>query len=694
MRPSILPALPPGLSAAAPPLLRALADDAVHTRAAFTPEDCTATALHPRRWNPRHLTALLLLWLAIFVAALGTPPLLDDADATHAQAAQAMLRTGDWVTLHVNGVRYLEKPPLPYWIAALSLRLFGENSFAIHLPLALTVLGLALLGYAWGRRAFGQRTALYTGLFTLTAAGVFLFTRIFIPDALLSLLLGLPLYASLRALQLKKEHSRLYAWTMWSALACAVLTKGLVAIVFLAGTLLLYLLLTREWRLARRLHPLSGSALFLAIAAPWHILAALRNPPVPLPAGLGFPARAGWTWFYLYNEHVARFLGHRIPHDYNKLPGYLYWSLHIVWLFPWSLFAPAAIVLAWRERHRLRSALQNTATLTFAQRSVLLLSIFSALILVFFSISTNQEYYTFPVYLPLLLLLAAALAHIEAHTEARIEARAESDIAQLHPCPPLPRTLTFAHAAFTVLGLAIAAALAYGLWTSRHLPFVPDIGDLLAHRDVGGYTLSMSHFFDLTGPSFAALRLPAAIAAIAFALGPIAAWILRRRGRALGSTVAIALTSAAFLIAAHIALVRFSPMLSSHNFAETIQQLEQNSSIAPNTQVMIFGDQAFGSSIPFYLGRRVSLVDGRSTSMLFGSLFPDAPPIFLTSADLLAQWGRGPRKLLFVPLEQRDTVDHLLGPRQITLQETSGKALITDRPLSAPKPAASSTPPR
>ncbi len=83
------------------------------------------------------MLVLLALWAAIFLAAAATPSLLDDADATHSQAAQAMLRTGDWVTLHVNGIRYLEKPPLPYWIAASSLRIFGENSFAIHLPLAL-----------------------------------------------------------------------------------------------------------------------------------------------------------------------------------------------------------------------------------------------------------------------------------------------------------------------------------------------------------------------------------------------------------------------------------------------------------------------------------------------------------------------------------------------------------------------------
>jgi 4-amino-4-deoxy-L-arabinose transferase-like glycosyltransferase len=620
-------------------------------------------------WSLRSIAILLSFWAAIFLAAAATPSLLDDADATHSQAAQAMLHTGDWVTLHVNGIRYLEKPPLPYWIAACSLRIFGENAFAIHLPLALTILSLALLGYAWGRRAFStrgsfdDRAGLYAGLFTLTSAGVFLFTRVFIPDALLSLLLALSIYAALRALDSHTLYPRRWAHLMWSSLACAVLTKGLVAIAFLFASVGLFLILTGEWLRWRQLYPLTGLALFLAIAAPWHILAALRNPAVPLPAHLGFPSRAGWTWFYLYNEHVARFLGTRVPRDYNKLPAALYWLLHIVWLFPWSLFFPAAIAVAWRERDRLRDSTWQS----FSERSALLLTIFSAIILAFFSLSTNQEYYTFPVYLPLLMLTAAAVAYIE---QQRTSARA----------------ITFAHAALTVLGLAIASALAYGLWTSRHLAFVPDIGSLLAHRGVGDYTLSMSHFFDLTGPSFAALRLPAALAAIAFAIGPLTAWILRARHRSVASTTTVALTAATFLIAAHIALVRFAPMLSSRDFASTIQELEASHSIAADSQVLLYGDQAYGSSIPFYLGHHVSLVDGRSTSMLFGSLFPDAPHIFLTQDELLAQWAHGPRKILFVPLEKRDAVDHLLGPNQILLKETSGKALLTDRPIDHPTP--------
>jgi hypothetical protein len=448
---------------------------------------------------------------------------------------------------------------------------------------------------------------------------------------------------------------------MWLALALAVLTKGLVALVLFSATALAFAALTGTLRQWRRLAPISGALLFLAVAAPWHILAGLRNT--------GGAEGHGFFWFYFVNEHVLRFLGQRIPRDYNKLPTALYWSLHLVWLFPWSLFAPAAIWFALRHRAQLFKA-------SFAAHTVLLLGLFSALLLLFFSLSTNQEYYTFPAYLPLLMLLAAALASITDWVPQVSLLRPGRTTATAHH-----RALTYTFAALTLLGLVIAATLACGLWQSRGLPFVPDIGSVLAHRGVGGYTLSMSHFFDLTAASFAALRLPAALAAAAFAVGPAVAWWLHGRGRSQAAMMTVAATSACFLIAAHIALARFAPMLSSQNFAARIQQLEHDRRIEPNSIVLLYGDQAFGSSIPFYLQRRVGLVDGRSTSMLFGSTFPDAPPIFFTPHDLAANWGSGPRKLLFVPLEQRNAVDSLLGPNQLVLAETSGKALITDRPL-------------
>lgn len=607
--------------------------------------------------GPRRSTALitiLSLWAVIFFASLFAPPLLDDADATHANAARNMVLTGDMVTLKVNGIRYLEKAALPYWLDAASFRLFGFNTFAAHLPQAIGVLLLALLGFHWSRRAYGDRAAYYTGLAILTSAGVFLFTRIYIPEVLLSLFLSIALYSLLRALEPDAVRPGFHAYAMWIALALAVLTKGLVALVFFFGAAIVYLAFTGEWRRLGRTKPVTGPLLFLLIAAPWHILAGLRNT--------GGMNGHGFFWFYFVNEHFLRFLGKRYPKDYNKLPGYLFWSLHLVWLFPWSLFAPVAFIQGWRLRRQRQSAIGRT----FAANTTLLLVLYAALVLVFFSISTNQEYYTFPAYLAMLILLTAALMRSETLYDEDSRLRC---------------WIVAAHATYTVLGLAAASALVYGLWSSRNLSFVPDIGELLAHRGVGDYTLSMSHFFDLTGPSFAALRLPAALAALAFAIGPAIAWWLRAQRKHLASTTAIALASTVFLVAAHIALIRFAPMLSSANLAQKILQLEDSHAVSRDSQILLFGDQAYGSSIPFYLGKVVYLVDGRSTSMLFGSTFPDAPHIFLTHDELLKSWGNGQRKILFVPLEKRDEVDRLLGKDKILLAETSGKALFTDRPL-------------
>ncbi len=611
---------------------------------------------------------ILAVFLAVYFAALFTPALMDDADSVHAQAAQHMALTGHWITLRVNGIRYLEKPPLPYWLAAVDYRAFGFNAFATHLPEALAVLGCAILGLLWGRRAYGERAAFYTALAFLTSIGVFLFTRAFIPEAILTLLIALALYLFLTGLE-DRQPARIYA--TYALLALALLTKGLIAPVFFLSAVMPYLLITGQWKRWREFHLPAGTLLFFAIGAPWHILAGLHNPDQGHPGGnIPTPGNVhGFFYFYFINEHVLRFLGRRYPHDYNKLPGYLFWSLHLVWLFPWSIYWPATLYASWRKNHgsKHRWNWSRREHLDFPGKSTLLLALYAGFILFFFSLSTNQEYYTFPAYFPLLLLTAMALAKIEirAATEPRQEQAADL------------RWLELAHAIFALVGLGAAALLAYGLWSSRHLPYVSDIGALLAHRDVGGYTLSMSHFFDLTGESFAALRLPAVLAAITLLVGPCVAWWMRVRRQHLRATFTTAMTAAMFLVAAHIAYVRFQPMLSSKAMADTINRVA-----SPDDVLMFYGDQSYGSSILFYTERHAYLINGRSSSMLWGSYYPDAPHIFLDDAQLLAMWGRGSRKFLFVPPDYSAQVAAMLGTRAYLVQELSDKELLTDRPLT------------
>jgi hypothetical protein len=322
--------------------------------------------------------------------------------------------------------------------------------------------------------------------------------------------------------------------------------------------------------------------------------------------------------------------------------------------------------------------------LKFRVRTVWLLSLFSAFSLLFFSLSTNQEYYTFPVWPPLFILIAGVLAGVEEKRGLDGSPDGEPD----SPHPLLSTAwLTGAHAVFTVVGVLVAAALGWGLWDSRNLPYVADIGTLLAHRGVGDYTLSMSHFFDLTGASFAALRLPAALAAVALLIGPAVGWMLRLKGKHIAATVSVALTSAVFLIAAHIAFARFDPMLGSKQLADAI--LEKGSS---TDSLIIFGDQSDASSVIFYTnklfeGRPALLVvqrcgqHGEGSTLLWGSCYPDAPNIFLSEDQLAKMWGTGERKWLFAQDKNQSKAESLLAGKLYPVKSIADKALWTDRPL-------------
>jgi 4-amino-4-deoxy-L-arabinose transferase-like glycosyltransferase len=636
-----------------------------------------------------------LIFLSVQFASLFTPALLDDVDASHAQAAQHMAETGNLVTLYVNGVRYLEKPPLPYWLAAGFFKIFGQNAFATHLSNALAVLGCAVLAWLWAGRAWGRRAGYYAALGVLTSLGFFLWTRFSIPEALLAFLLLFALYSFLTGFE-SFRPVRFYG--MWTALALATLTKGLVAPVFFVAAAVPFLALSGLWRRWRVMKPFTGMLLFLAIAAPWHILAGLANPDQGHPVG-NHPTPGnvhGFWYFYFLNEHLFRFLGTRFPHDYNRMPVLWYWLGHLVWLFPWSLFLPALVAVAWRTRrtwmqhlrrdagqtvdfyldHAAREDVASYVTrLKFRVRSAWLLGIYSAFVLVFFSLSTNQEYYTFPAWPTLLILIAGILAGTEE--------RRGSDEGK-----PILSTawLSGAQAVFALVGVAAAVALGWGLWESRNLPFVDDIGTLLAHRDVGGYTLATSHFFDLTGPSFAALRLPAAIAAATLLVGPALSWMLRLRRKHIAATTLLGLTSAVFLIAAHIAFARFEPMLSSKQLADVIVVKG-----TPADSFIIYGDQSDASSVVFYTHnflRKPAYVvmqpcspSGEGSSLLWGSCWPDAPKIFLSEAQVSAMWGKGDRKWIFAQDTNEPKVEQLLQGRLFEVKTIADKALWTDRPL-------------
>ena len=283
---------------------------------------------------------------------------MDDVDAVQAQIARNMLQSGDWVTARLDGVAYLEKAPLIYWMMAGSYRVFGVHDWAARLPLALTAVLLCWVTYRFARWAFGTETGIFAGIALATCVGLFLFTRILIPDAMLTLAITGAIWAWLRLLEEPPEQGHRFRWPLilGACLGIGLLLKGLIAVVFplLAG--LTYMGATRQLfsaRSWRRLHLGLAAGVALLIAVPWHVLAILRNPPYFVFSMHSGPGEyKGFFWFYFFNEHLLRFLNLRYPRDYNTVPRVWFWLFNLAWLFPWSTYLLAAPKLSYSPATR------------------------------------------------------------------------------------------------------------------------------------------------------------------------------------------------------------------------------------------------------------------------------------------------------------------------------------------------------
>src|SRR5262245_16889203 len=311
----------------------------------------------------------------------------------------------DWVTLHINGgFRYLEKAPLMYWAVAASFKLFGVHEWSARLPIALGVLALLLVTYRLGRRVFqeqnqGEEAGLYSALALATGFGPFIFTRILIPDMAVALWLAIGFdffWTTLEQAEAGERPSPWHCGGIAATMALNVLTKGLIGLVFPIGTIFIFLLLTVNLRHLLKLRLFSSFLVFLAIAAPWHVLAGLRNPAQG-------QAR-GFFWFYFVNEHFLRYLKKRYPEDYDTVPLWLFWGLNLIWLMPWTAFLFQAFAQIPGQFRRWRSSLSRQ------EKGILLFAIWFLLVLAFFSFSSRQEYYVIAGIPGLALLLGGWLA--------------------------------------------------------------------------------------------------------------------------------------------------------------------------------------------------------------------------------------------------------------------------------------------
>lgn len=335
------------------------------------------------RFVTRRAILLFFVCLALlYFSGLGTIPLLEPDEGRYAEIPREMLASGDFVTPHLNGVVYLEKPPLYYWGTALSLRTFGENEFGARAFSAAVSLAGLLLTYWMGAVLSDRRTGLYSAIVLSTSFYYYVVGRLNTLDMTLAATLLLAIFPAYLYLS-GKRNARGWLFLSYGAAGLAFLAKGLVGIVFPAAVLFLWMLFTRRYRQIRRALSATGILLCLAVALPWVVLVQRKNPD--------------FLRFFFVHE---QFLRYTTTIHHHVEPFWFFLPVVVAGFFPWIAFLRRA-ALAVRE-----------AGEPFLERDdrVFLLS-WILFILVFFSFSHSKLVtYVAPIFPPLAVFLGRALS--------------------------------------------------------------------------------------------------------------------------------------------------------------------------------------------------------------------------------------------------------------------------------------------
>ncbi|MBL9212220.1 MAG: glycosyltransferase family 39 protein [Opitutaceae bacterium] len=345
-------------------------------------DDFAETA--PVRWRG-DLLLLTLFFGVLTLFAAGRLPLKNPDEPRYAGIAREMIATGDWVTPRLNDTRYFEKPPLVPWLVALSRLAFGPGDAAARLPSVVFGVGGVLLVYALGRRLFGREAGLAAAFVLGTSLLYFALSWLLLLDMVLSVTLSAALICFLLGVREPPGPRRRGLFLgLYVSAALATLAKGLIGFLLPGAIMALWLLVLNQWHRLRPLYLPSGCALFLLVAAPWHVLVAQRNPE--------------WAAFYFGHEHWARFT--TTVHGRAE-PFWFFVPVLVVGLFPWIGFLPSAV----------RTALAGGWARRKENADAWFLVLWAAFVFLFFSRSQSKLIpYLLPAFPPLAVLIGAWLA--------------------------------------------------------------------------------------------------------------------------------------------------------------------------------------------------------------------------------------------------------------------------------------------
>ena len=551
------------------------------------------------------LIILLVMSASVYLFTASDRAILDDGDALYSHVAQNMAATGDWVTPYANGVRFLDKPPILYWLTAASFHVFGVTEFAVRFPAICAVVAIALLLFFMGRKVGGPFTGFVAGSAFAFCAGTFLFTLMAFPDIFFVLFLTLAVTA-FYVWYCDDRNPVFPALLFYAAAAGAVLSKGLIGLVFPVAIVFLFLIWSWNPGRLRHFHPVKGTLLFFLLAAPWHILAAVRNP--------------GFLWHYFVNEQFLRFLGKREPLDYESISLPIFWALALAWLFPWSAFLPAL-------RHVWRcSGIRNSAS----GDAIKLCTCWAFVVFVFFSVSSRIEHYSMPIFPPLAILIGAVIS-----SEGTVANRAKKTTAR----------------GFTFLGLVGCAAamilvvgslwLAFGAFQDAVQPQAETTARLHA------YKYYFAPLFEMPPEIVDQLKTPLVGTLAAIALGFISAWILVRRNRRIAAVLTINLTMACFCFFTWQSLGICEGFISSKQFGQKLNELYR-----PGDVAILLGDFETANSVNFYAQVPLYVYNGSAALLMQGMSYPAAPQMLLSSSSFAGMWEGSNRTFLIAPEDQ------------------------------------------
>ncbi len=346
-----------------------------------------------RRLSRFYLLGLLIIFTAVWFSNIEYRKLVRPDEGRYAEIGREMAQSGDWITPHLNGLKYFEKPPLQYWATAAAFRFFGDSHWGARWWPATTTFACVLLMFWAARRLYGDEDIALSAAATLGGCtGFVINSHINTLDGGLAAFLTLALLGFLLAQHpgATRKENRNWMLVVWAALALAVLSKGLIGVVLPGAVLTLYLLIERDWPMLARLHFGKGLALFLLIAAPWFIAVSLTNDE--------------FARFFFIHEHFERFLT-----KVHRRGGAWYYFIPIL-LFgsmPWLPFIAVRLRNGWQRDRSVAHPLVGEGGVVKALQPLRLLLLWTGFIFLFFSVSSSKlPSYILPVF-PALALFAA-----------------------------------------------------------------------------------------------------------------------------------------------------------------------------------------------------------------------------------------------------------------------------------------------